>query len=397
MSSSPDPSTTPGALPWDDPGFELDPYPWYERVQAHTPVYWDPLGFYVVTKYDDVMTYGKHRAMSVEPGWDSAGPWKIARNTIIGRDDPDHMRLRRLTNKWFTPKMVREWVTTAVQATNDVLDTTDGHTVDGWHDLAVIPTHRTMCRVLQFPDHEYALVKKLMGQTMPMLGAIPRAGTRDTAGAAFGAVAEHVNQLLADKRAHPGDGLADALLAAADRGEMSDEEMLATVLIFYGLGHLDVGYVIASGLHVFATKPDVYQAFREESSIRDAVVNEIIRYDPPELSFYRTTLEDITIRGVDIAAGSTIRFMIGAANRDPDYFDQPQVFDIHRPPEHSRNLSFGLGPHSCAGQVISRAETLAVLSTIADRYREIELAEPVAMDNTDFSRHFTRLALRLIP
>jgi cytochrome P450 len=168
-------------LPWDDPEFERDPYRWYARAQAEVPVLHDDSGAYVVSRYDDVMEFGKHPAMSVEPGWDKAGPWAIARQTVIGRDVPDHTRLRRQTNRWFTPKMVKEWVTTTAAVTAELLDGMDGDTLDGWHDLSVIPTHRTMCRVLQFADDDAAGVMAEMAATMPMLAARPRPGTLEMA------------------------------------------------------------------------------------------------------------------------------------------------------------------------------------------------------------------------
>jgi cytochrome P450 len=177
---------------------------------------------------------------------------------------------------------------------------------------------------------------------------------------------------------------------------MSESEVRATVLLLYALGHMDVGYSIAAGLHIFAHLPKVFAEFRENEAARDAIINEIVRYDPPELNFYRVPNEDITIRGVDIPAGSTVRFVIAAANRDPAVFTNAKSFDHRRPPEQGRNMSFGLGLHSCAGQVISRAEARAVFDVLARRFRRIELAGPVIMENTDFSRHFKKLPLRLV-
>ena len=384
-------------LPWDDPAFELDPYPWYARVQAESPVFVDERGVFVVTKYEDVMTFGKQPSMSVEPGWAQAGPWAVVRETMIGRDDPDHTRLRRQTNKWFTPKLVQNWVTTTAAVTDELLDAVQGDTIDGWHDLAVVPTHRTMCRVLQLPSYAAHQVKAAMERTMPMLSARPRPGALEDAGRAFDSLTALLSELMEPKRREPGDGLADMLLEAADRGDMSLEEAHATILMLYTLGHMDVGYLVAAGFLVFTQRPDVFRDYRDRPELRDAIVNEIARFDPPELSFYRTATQDLTIRGVDIPAGSTVRYMIGAANRDPDYFDDPQTFDHHRPMEHSRNLSFGVGLHSCAGQVISRAEARAIFETVAARFSAIELAEPVVMDNTDFSRHFKKLTQRPIP
>ncbi|WP_396910531.1 cytochrome P450 [Mycolicibacterium sp.] len=384
-------------LPWDKPDFERDPYPWYARAQAEVPVLRDDTGSFVVSRYDDIMEFGKHPTMSVEPGWDLAGPWSVARETVIGRDVPEHTRLRRQTNKWFTPKIVREWVATTKAVTNEVIDGMRSDTLDGWHDLSLLPTHRTMCRVLQVPDHDAEGVMAEMAATMPMLSALRRPGTLEMAEAGFAKLNDRVVPLIEAKRTVPGDGLVDALLSAQSRGEISEREMQATILMLYGLGHMDVGYIVAAGLSILAQLPDVYDAFRSRPELRDAIVNEIVRYDPPELSFYRVTTADVTIRGTDIPAGSTIRYLLAAANRDPEIFTDAQRFDYTRPTEQSRNLSFGMGVHSCVGQVISRAEARAVFEVVASRFRRIELAESPEMDNTDFSRHFTKLTLRLTP
>jgi cytochrome P450 len=383
-------------LPWDAAEFERDPYPWFARAQLEKPVLQDDNGVFVVLRYDDILEFGKHSTMSVQPGWDNAGPWSITRQTMIAHDPPEHTRLRRQTNKWFTPKAVRQWVETTIAATEETLDGMTDGIVDGWNDLSAAPTHRTMCRVLQFADDDVLGVVQDMSDTMPMMAALPRPGAIDLAAAGFGKLAQRVTPMLDAKRDAAGDGLADALWLAHARGDMSESEVRATVLLLYALGHMDVGYSIAAGLHIFAHLPKVFAEFRENEAARDAIINEIVRYDPPELNFYRVPNEDITIRGVDIPAGSTVRFVIAAANRDPAVFTNAQSFDHRRPPEQGRNMSFGLGLHSCAGQVISRAEARAVFDVLARRFRRIELAGPVIMENTDFSRHFKKLPLRLV-
>lgn len=384
-------------LPWDNQEFLLNPYPRFARVQEETPVYLDPSGAYVVMRYDDIVEFGRHPAMSVEPGWDQAGAWAMARDTIIGRDTPDHTRLRRQTNRWFAPKLVREWVSTTAEATAEVLDEFEGEIVDGFHQLAAIPTHRTMCRVLQVPEHSVDPVKEAMARSMPMLRVRPMPGDHEKADASFDYIGSRVDGFLEAERAEPSEGLINALLSASDRGEISSTEMRATIVMFYGLGHMDIGYTIASGLHAFAQLPEVYEAFRTQVDARDDIVNEIIRMNPAGWTFYRTNTEPVTIRGFEIPANSKIRFMIGAANRDSNVFENPHVFDFTRPPEHSRNLSFGVGTHTCAGQALARAEARTIFEVLAARYRAIELAGEVVMLNTDFSRHFKQLPLRLIP
>lgn len=381
--------------PWDDPAFEQDPHPWYTRAQAEAPVLLDDSGTYVVSRYDDVMEFGPMSCMSVEPGWDAAGPWSVASSTIIGTDPPEHTRLRRHTTKWFAPKAVRDWTTTTAAVTDEILDEMEDGRIDGWTDLSVLPTHRTMCRVLQVDDNEAIEVMQEMTDTMPMLSARPREGTLEMAAIGFDKLGTRIDAFLSATRDPDSDGLMDALQDAVREGTMTPEEARATFLMLYSLGHMDVGYLIAAGLRIFAELPEVYRAYRENDDLRDAIVNEIVRYDLPELSFYRTTLEDVMIRDVRIPAGSRIRFMIGAANRDPEFFDDPHHFDYRRPQDHSRNMSFGLGPHTCAGQGYARGQARAIFDVIAARIEKIELAGPYEMDNTDFSRHYTAVPLRL--
>ena len=359
------------------------------------PVLLDDTGAYVISKYSDVLEFSQLPCMSVEPGWDVAGPWSVVGSTIIGRDAPDHTRLKRHTTKWFAPKAVREWTTTTAAVTNEILDEIQGSELDGWLDLSILPTHRTMCRVLQVEDDNAFDVMKEMADTMPMLSARPRPGTTELAAEGFRKLEQRVDALIEARTATPRDGLTNALMDAVQQGTMSSQEMRATALMLYSLGHMDVGYLVAAGLRILAELPEVYSAFRENEDARDAIINEIVRYDPPEMSIYRTTLEDVTIRGVKIPSGSRLRFMLGAANRDPEFFDAPDVFDFRRPQERSKNLSFGLGAHTCAGQGFARSQARTIFETVASRYRILELAGPFETNNTDFSRHFTKLPLRV--
>lgn len=383
-------------LPWSLREFELDPYPWYDRVLREAPVVVDDNGVFIVSRYEDVLKFGRHPAMSVEPGWAYAGPWNVVSATMIGRDEPDHTRLKRQTNKWFAPKRVREWVETTRLVTLEALaGIGDQGQIDGWHDLAVPSTHRTMCRVLGLPDASVGVIKDAVAATMVMLRARPRQAEIEAAQSAFDFLQEHVRDLLGRPERGFEDGMARALLDAQDQGELSENEAFATIFMFYILGHMDVGYTVASGLQVFAENPAVYEAFRADSTNRAAILEEVIRYDPPELSFYRVAIEEVEIGGTVIPTGSTVRFMLAAANRDPDVFTNPNKFDFTRPVSQTRNLSFGVGAHTCAGQAISRAQALVVWETIAERYPRIELVEPPAVDNTDYSRHYVRLPLML--
>lgn len=388
-------STQDKYLPWTDPEFRHDPYPWYRRLQREHPVY-ELDGTYIVSRYEDVLHFAKLPIMSVETAWADQGPWSYVSDTIIGVDPPRHTALRRQTNKWFAPKIVREWTRTTAEITGSVLDRIgpDGF-IEAWRDLVVPATHATMCRVLGLPDDEAEPVVDAMFGAMQMMSAKPNPGDEERAAEAFAYLEKRVRDMLADAGSVRADGMARALLGARDRGEMTAQQALATITTFYALGHMDVGYIVAAGLDQFAERPEVFRAYKNHPELRAAIVNEIVRFDPPELSFVRYPTEDIEIRGVKITAGTPIRFMIGAANRDPDVFTEPDEFDYTRPPEASRNLSFGIGVHGCAGQVISRAQAEAVFTAVAQRFDHIEPAGEPVRANHDFARFYWTLPLRL--
>lgn len=386
-----------GYLPWTDPQFRLDPYPWYARLRADHPVFEIAPNSFVLTRYRDVMACATHPAMTVKEAWKDAGPWKAnVMHAVIGLDPPEHGTMRRFTNQWFGPKAVRDWVETTRAETRRVLDGVgaDG-IVEGWMDLSVRPTHQTMARVLGITSDGEHEVAHAMEEAMQMLSAVPNPGDVERAAAAFDILGQRIDRALGQLEERPGTGLADALLAASQNGQMTRESARATTILLYALGHMDVGYMVVSGLHQFTRIPGLFRAFRDDPAIRAAIIEEMIRIDPPELSFVRHATEDVNIGGVAMAAGAQIRCMMGAANRDPEIFANPDAFDYARPPEASRNLSFGSGIHNCAGQILARAEMTAIFETIAERYETIDLAGEPEIGHHDFARSYQKLPLKL--
>ncbi|MEV8569587.1 cytochrome P450 [Streptomyces sp. NPDC051322] len=382
-------------LPWQNPQFRTDPYPWYRRLQHDHPVYALD-GGYVVSRYEDIVRYLKLPIMSVETAWASQGPWSYVGDTMLGVDPPRHTTRRRHTNKWFTPKLVRQWAKTTAEAAGLALDRLgeDG-VIEAWTDLAAIPAHATMCRVLGFPDDDAHSIVEAMFGAMQMMSAAPNPGDEELAAQSFTYLEKRVREMLADVRSVDDSGMARALLTASEAGQLTPQQALATITVFYGLGHMDVGYLVAAGLDQFAQRPEVFHAYKHNPELRGAIVDEIVRIDPPELSVVRYPTEDVEIRGVHIPASTPIRFMIAAANRDPEVFIDPDTFDYTRSPEAGRNLSFGLGAHSCAGQVISRAEAEAVYTEVATRFDHVERAGEPVRANHDFARFYWSLPLRL--
>ncbi|OBJ95461.1 cytochrome [Mycolicibacterium fortuitum] len=393
---APDCPRTEDYLPWQDEQLRVDPYPFYARALREAPVSIDWDGAYVLTKYEDLMNYGRLPSVVIEPEWAETGAWAILSDMALGRDEPDHTRLKRMTGKWLTPKKIKEWLKLTEEVTDELLDEIgeDGR-VDG-SDLAVEVAHRTICRVMQVPEDGAQELRREMRNAMFVLSSARDQSDRDQSVEAHKYMQGRVRQCIEYKRAHPSDGLLDDLLRLQDTGEMSEAEAFATAVFFYTVGHMDASYLMCSGLQLFTERPEIFDAFRSNPDVRDAIVTELVRYDAPEPVITRSTTEDLTIRGIHVPAGSRLRLMLGAANHDPDVYDNPDEFDYTRPPEQSRSMTFSFGTHTCQGKLLAQGEIRVLWERIAARYSRIELAGEPTLKNTDASRHYYTLPLRLV-
>lgn len=391
-------------FPWNDEAFRADPYPAYERARAIAPVHQTTPNTFVVLNHADTMNYAKQPCMRIAepptfaPPGAQEHPWKAFDNTVLSKDAPEHTRMRRLTNRWLTPRMIGTWAQLTRDFTAEALDQlAPGDTVDAHFDLGVMPTHLTMCRMLDMPVGEVEKMFWALWDAMLINATAPGEGIHERSLAGMNYMFEHTESHIRAKQEsdEPGDGLVDELLAAHTRGELTWREVLETTVLLYMSGGPNPAYLIGAGFKLFAERPDLMREFADKPEIRDAFVNELARLNPVELIITRFPNEDVEIQGVHIAAGSCIKYPIGAANRDPVVFENANDFDYRRPPEASRNLTFGLGTHACAGQLLARAETSVILGLVAERYTKVELVGDPVEVRTDRLVAFEKLAVKL--
>lgn len=157
---------------------------------------------------------------------------------------------------------------------------------------------------------------------------------------------------------------------------MSHDEVIASLTLLFAVGHLDISYLIVHGIKLMAEQPEILAAYRDHVDRRGDIVNEILRLDTPEQFVARLTVEPISIAGVDIPAGEPLILFIGAGNRDPQVFPEPDTFDIDRDADLSKHLAFGGGVHGCAGQVLARAEADEVFTALVTRFARVEITGP---------------------
>jgi cytochrome P450 len=372
-------------FPWNDESFRANPYPWYARAREMAPVHQIDERSFVVTGYADAMHFAKLPIMSIrEADWVNPGPWTAFENTVLSNDPPAHTAKRRLFSRWFTPKLMSRWVELTRESTLGVLDGyTPGDTIDAHFDLGVVPTHFTMSRILDLPFGEVEPLFWALWDAMLIQASDPLPGTLEKSVAGLDYMFDTTSKLLEEKLANPGEGLADELIAVYRRGEITWREVLENVVLFYMSGAPNPAYLVGAAFEVFAEHPNVMRDFRDKPECRDRIINEVARLNPVELIITRFPTEDVEIGGVRIPAESRVQFPIGAVNRDPAMFANPDEFDYERPVDASRNLTFGLGTHACAGQLIARSETEMILSIVAERFSSVTLVETPKEVRTD--------------
>jgi cytochrome P450 len=385
-------------LPWGDTQYVANPYPWYDNARKNYPIYQDLDGTYVITRYEDVVKYGKLPSLSiVSPEGAPSGPWKALSATVLNLDPPLHTSARRPMNKWFTPKLVQKWSLAAETYVLRHLDSiASGETFDANMQFGVGPSHAAMCSALQVPAGDFEPVIFSMHKTMRALSET--AGEEENAQAtkAFEYMFGRVRELLQWKRANPGEGMADALLAAYDNGDISEAQLVQSIVLLWGSGGHNPSYIISSGIEYFARNPESYEIFKTQPEKRPLFISEIYRLFPPELSFARFATADIEICGVNIKVGECVKFIIDSANRDPEIFPNANELDLTRPVNSLQGVSFGMGVHQCAGQIISRGGIDTVFKVLAETVDRFNLEGPPTMDSTGRSRAYVNLPISVV-
>lgn len=385
-------------LPWNNPDYIVNPYPWYDLARRAHPIYLDTDGIYVITRYEDITKFGKLPSLSIrEPGGEPSGAWKALSKTVINLDPPDHTASRRVLNKWFTPKLVKKWSEAAAEYVSTLLSNLEnGQTFEANLELGVKPPHAAMCKALQVPVDEPELAIYSMHKTMRALSATAGEKEDKAAVCAFAQLAGKVDRLVDYKIANPGDGMIDALLQMVEDGKLEMAAAKQSISLLWGSGGHNPSYIISAAIEYFARHPEVYNEYKVNPEIRAQFLNEIYRLYPPELTFSRFATQDIEIHGVTVKAGECIKFVIDSANRDPSVYGDPDSMDLTGTVNNVQNISFGMGVHQCAGQIISRGEIETVLQTLVEQVDEFRLEGEPTMDNTDRSRAYVTLPISII-
>lgn len=369
-----------------------DPYPTYRLLQREYPVL-ELFGGVSVFRYDDVAAVLRHPDVSTDDRNSTlyqslrardklAAPYlsQMDSQSFLRRDPPEHTRLRKLVTKGFTPRRVAALRSFIQRHVDDTLDQAAGRgQLDLIADLAYPLPIEVISELLGIPVEDRAFVAswpraQLCCSFEP--GSLKAAAELEQPGpdSPRQAEADRIQAQLSDyfallidrRRREPGDDLISALIAAEEHGEhLTEAEINATLRLLFVAGYENAVNLLGHGALALLQHPGQWAALRDNPALAGSAVDEALRYDAPFQFTRRVATADLDIGGYRIRRGQHVLAWIAAANRDPDHFDYPDRFDIHR--AGNRHLAFGTGIHACLGGPLARMEAEITFTALTRR------------------------------
>ena len=360
-----------------DPANRPNPYPLYARLRE-TPV--APLGdgFFAVSRYADVAALLHDPRLSKDQRKTDlplSGAQRIEPRPFLFLDPPEHDRLRRLVMHQFTPARVNALHDHIVALVDELLDAHRGQSrLDVVADLAYPLPVTVICELLGVPREDESRFHAWADTLAHSIDPDPGQKTDQAAVLAGMELRDYMQQLVAERRAHPRDDLLSGLAAGEDPvGRMDDANLVITMILLLIAGHETTVNVISNGTLTLLRYPAELERLRDYPERAPIVVEEVLRYEPPVQFVGRFALADVEIGGATIPRGSGIRLMLAAGNRDPERFVDPDRFEPDRP--DNEHLGFGGGIHYCVGAPLARIEGHAALTALARRLVNPRLVE----------------------
>jgi cytochrome P450 len=403
------------------PDIRENPYPTYAALRDLAPVHLTA-GMAYLTRYDDCLAVIRNPALgaqgpawmdSIRPGWRDHPGLRATHESFVFRDPPDHTRLRRQVSGEFSPSKVKRLRGYIAEVTAQVLDLVadagaDGDVVDLHEILATTLPINVIGKILGVPPADHPMLREPLeglrlaadGSTRNDLPIIDRAGA---------ALINYFAELAAERRKAPRNDLVSALVAVRDSGSngtggnrtggnrtggnrgggnggggnggggpdegvLTEDEMLQSLTLIFSAAIESMADLLLNGTAALIAFPAQAAALRADPGLTAGAVEETLRYDAPVQGIGRIPGSDLTIGGVLIPAGTFVLPLLGAGNRDPDRFPDPDTFDLTR--TGPAPLSLSGGAHFCLGAALARLEAAVFFPALTSRFPALQLAAP---------------------
>jgi len=351
-----------------------DPYPAYRRLREDDPVHYsDVVRSWVLTRYDDVAKALGDPQLSSDRT--KARKYRGTRRTAGGTfqtDPPQHTRIRNLVNKAFTPKLIETMRERVESVVDHLLDELARHDEVDIIDAFAYPLPMTVIsEIIGAPTEDHAMFQRWGRELAPSLDHTFSGRSQVTVGADMGT---YFATLVPERRKSPRDDLITALIEVSDgEDRLADHEVLEVLIFLLFAGHETTVNLIGNGFLSLLRNPDQLARVRDEELSRKCV-EELLRYESPAQIIARTVNEDLEWDGHTFREGDAVVGLLGAANRDPERFEDPDTLDAGRTP--NPHVAFGHGPHFCLGAQLSRLEGRVAVPALVRRFPRVQLVDP---------------------
>lgn len=387
------------------PGFADDPFPTYRALLEHAPVKRFSDGSMMLSRYADLdRVYRDTKAFSSDkkveflPKYGDTPLYEHHTTSLVFNDPPLHTRVRKIMMGALTPRAISAMEPGLIRLVDSLLDEMEEKgEVDLIEDFAAAIPLEVIGNLFVMPHEERG---PLRDWSLSILGALEPVLSEEQKERGNRAVEDfkaYLKDLVARRRKNPGDPATDVLTrlinGTPEGEELSETELLQNCIFILNAGHETTTNLIGNALFELLEWPDEKKRLEGDPGMIDTAVDEFLRFQSPNQLGNRMTTEDVEFHGETIPAGSRIHLCIGAANRDPRQFAEPDRLDLSRKP--NRHLAFAQGPHLCAGFTLARLEGRIAISRFLERFPNYRLdGEPQRTGRVRF-RGFSQLPARV--
>jgi cytochrome P450 len=372
-----------------DEAFVADPYPTYAALREHDPVHPIGPGSWLLTRYDDVLAMYREPAVSSDKQREFGAKFGHSpllehhTSSLVFNDPPLHTRVRRLLLGAVNQQAIARMEPGVEALVDRLLDAMEREAAPDLiaHFAACIPVE-VIGNLLGVPHDERGPLRDWSLAILSALEPVPGPEVLARGNAAVEDFKAYLRTLVAERRRRPGDPKVDVLTrliqGEVDGERLGETELLHNCIFLLNAGHETTTNLIGNGVHALLTQHEQWQRLVAEPALLGTAVEELLRYESPLQLNNRLTTAPLRIGQVELPAGSFVTLAIGAANRDPAQFHDPDRLDIGRKP--NLHLAFGHGPHVCAGMNVARLEARIAFGRLSARFPGLRLRDGAQRD-----------------
>ncbi len=366
-----------------DPEFRHNPYPYLAYLQRFKPIFQGEYGVWLITRYEDVKRLNQDPRLGRDlRRWDNyeqVRPYlaespleRMVERWIFSLDPPQHTALRSLFATIFTPRMIASLKPKIEGICRELLNQVERQqSFDFVKDFAQPFPIRVIATMLDLPTESYRRLKGWSDDLLAIVEPDSPLEARQKASLTVEAMSNYLNTYLSNY--HSESSFLGKLLTQHRAGRLDGDDLIANLILLFVAGHETTTNLLSNGLLTLLRNQEQMKQLRQDKTLLPNAVEEMLRFEGPAQMNARVTHEDIEVCGVPIKAGSLIYCMLGAANRDPKIFTNPNKFDISR--QQLPHLTFGGGPHYCLGAPLARLECQIAFDQLLSRFSSITYKE----------------------